>query len=112
MKVIELPLAQLVDATWNPNQMSLAMLNRLQVSIRRYGLVENLVVREISGGLKERSHDPLFPLADARRAASVLHDAELIVVQGSGHWPYLEAPETFNPALLGFLAQSEEALVR
>ncbi len=58
------------------------------------------------------SHDPLFPLADARRAASVLHDAELIVVQGSGHWPYLEAPETFNPALLGFLAQSEEALVR
>lgn len=53
MKVIELPLEQLVDATWNPNQMSSAMLNRLQVSIRRYGLVENLVVREITGGLKE-----------------------------------------------------------
>ncbi len=58
------------------------------------------------------SHDPLFPLADARRAAGVLHDAELLVVEGSGHWPYLEAPETFNPALLGFLARCEEMLVR
>ena len=58
------------------------------------------------------SHDPLFPLADARRAASVLPDAELLVVQGSGHWPYLEAPETFNPALLGFLARCEEMLVQ
>ena len=53
MIVIELPLAQLVDAPWNPNQMSPAMLTRLQNSIRRYGLVENLVVRGIAGGLKE-----------------------------------------------------------
>jgi len=53
MIVIELPLAQLIDAPWNPNQMSPAMLTRLQNSIRRYGLVENLVVREIAGGLKE-----------------------------------------------------------
>ena len=56
------------------------------------------------------SRDPLFPIEDARRAAGVLHDAELLVVEGSGHWPYLEAPETFNRALLGFLARSEEAL--
>ncbi|MCI0888801.1 MAG: alpha/beta hydrolase, partial [Chloroflexi bacterium] len=58
------------------------------------------------------SRDPLFPIEDARRAARVLRDAELLVVEGSGHWPYLEAPETFNRALLGFLARSEEALVR
>ncbi len=57
------------------------------------------------------SRDPLFPIEDARRAADALHDAELVVVEGSGHWPYLEAPETFNQALLAFLARSEEALV-
>ena len=37
--------------------------------------------------------------------------SELLVVEGSGHWPYLEAPETFNRALLAFLARSEKALV-
>ncbi|MCI0779318.1 MAG: alpha/beta fold hydrolase [Chloroflexi bacterium] len=58
------------------------------------------------------SRDPLFPIEDARRAARVLRGAELLVVEGSGHWPYLEAPETFNPALLGFLGRAEEALVR
>ena len=58
------------------------------------------------------SHDPLFPIADARRAAAVLYDAELLVVEGAAHWPYLEAPETFNPALLGFLARCEELALR
>ena len=57
------------------------------------------------------SHDSLFPLSDARRAAGLLHDAELLVVQGSGHWPYLEAPDIFNPALLEFLARCEEVRV-
>ena len=56
------------------------------------------------------SHDPLFPIEDARRAAGVLYDAELLVVDGSGHWPYLEAPETFNRALLAFLTRSGQAL--
>lgn len=58
------------------------------------------------------SRDPLFPIEDARRAAGVLPAAELLVVEGSGHWPYLEAPETFNQALLGFLGRSGKALVR
>ena len=57
------------------------------------------------------SHDPLFPIEDARRAAGVLYDAELLVVDGSGHWPYLEAPDTFNRALLAFLTRSEKALL-
>ena len=69
MKVTELPLEQLIDAPWNPNQISPAMLLRLKQSIRRYGFVENLVVRkstdcyyEVLGGnqrlkvLKELGH--------------------------------------------------------
>ena len=57
------------------------------------------------------SRDPLFPIADARSAANVLPDAELLVVEGSAHWPYLEDPETFNTALLGFLDRAEETAV-
>ncbi len=47
MKVIELPLEKLREATWNPNQMDGAMLARLRESIKRYGVVENLVVRPL-----------------------------------------------------------------
>ena len=55
------------------------------------------------------SRDPLFPLSDARHAAEVLHDTSLHVVEGSGHWPYLEFSAEFNHVLLAFLARSEQA---
>ena len=46
MDVVELALEQLSEAPWNPNQMDEAMLARLRESVKRYGLVENLVVRQ------------------------------------------------------------------
>ena len=49
MHVIDLPVEQLREAPWNPNQMDRAMLERLRKSISRYGLVENLVVRPLGG---------------------------------------------------------------
>ncbi len=45
MKVINLKLDELQEAIWNSNQMEEPMLARLKESIRRYGIVENLVVR-------------------------------------------------------------------
>ncbi len=45
MHIVDLPLHQLKEAPWNPNKMDDAMQDRLRESIRRYGLVENLVVR-------------------------------------------------------------------
>ena len=45
MKVIEIPLSSLKEASWNANRMDEAMLARLRESISRYGLVQNLVVR-------------------------------------------------------------------
>lgn len=45
MHIVDLPLYQLKEAPWNPNRMDDAMQARLRESIRRYGLVENLVVR-------------------------------------------------------------------
>ncbi len=53
MKVIELPVDSLREAPWNPNHMDEAMMNRLRESLKRYGLVENLVVRLGGEGIYE-----------------------------------------------------------
>jgi ParB family chromosome partitioning protein len=53
LKVTELPLEQLKEAPWNPNQMDEAMLSRLRESLTRYGLVQNLVVRFLEEGCYE-----------------------------------------------------------
>jgi ParB family chromosome partitioning protein len=53
VKVIDLPLDQLKEATWNPNQMAEAMLQKLRESLTRYGLVQNLVVRPLGNGSYE-----------------------------------------------------------
>lgn len=49
--------------------------------------------------------DPLFPVAWARRAASLIPDSELVVFEHCGHWPTREHPERFDATLLGFLRE-------
>lgn len=53
MKLVELPIIHLTGAVWNPNQMDPAMLSRLRVSISRFGMVGNMVVRLLPDGLYE-----------------------------------------------------------
>lgn len=48
MQIVEIPLDLLKEAPWNPNRMDAATLAKLKISISRFGLVENLVVRAIS----------------------------------------------------------------
>jgi ParB family chromosome partitioning protein len=48
MEIIELPIEALKEAVWNVNQVDEAMMQRLRVSIGKYGLVQNLVVRQIA----------------------------------------------------------------
>jgi ParB family transcriptional regulator, chromosome partitioning protein len=50
MEIIELPIDVLKEAIWNVNQVDEAMLQRLRTSIGKYGLVQNLVVRQVAGG--------------------------------------------------------------
>ncbi|MEN8494833.1 ParB N-terminal domain-containing protein, partial [Dehalococcoides sp. THU3] len=45
METTNLPLEILREAVWNPNQLDEKTLEKLKQSIKRYGLVENLVVR-------------------------------------------------------------------
>src|SRR5437762_8127987 len=43
--------------------------------------------------------DPLFPLAHAERAQSLIGQADLAVIDGAGHTPQAEQPEEFNRVL-------------
>jgi pimeloyl-ACP methyl ester carboxylesterase len=47
--------------------------------------------------------DPLFPVAQARRAHSLLPGSKLAVIEGAGHTPQAEKPEEFNRHLAAFL---------
>lgn len=46
-QIISLPLDQLREASWNPNQMNPALLDKLKRSVHRFGLVGVLVVRAV-----------------------------------------------------------------
>ncbi|GAC1639857.1 MAG: alpha/beta hydrolase [Candidatus Dormibacteraceae bacterium] len=47
--------------------------------------------------------DPLFPLAHATRAQSLIKGSKLAVIEGAGHTPQAERPEEFNRVLDKFL---------
>jgi pimeloyl-ACP methyl ester carboxylesterase len=47
--------------------------------------------------------DPLFPVAHAARAHSLIKHSRLAVIEGAGHTPQAERPEEFNRVLDNFL---------
>jgi pimeloyl-ACP methyl ester carboxylesterase len=49
------------------------------------------------------SQDHLVPVAHAHAYVDGLPDARLVVVPGTGHYPYLEAPEVFAQAIEAFV---------
>ena len=49
------------------------------------------------------SHDRSFPVEVGHEAARQLPGSELVIIDGTGHAPYLEAPKAFTRALLSFL---------
>lgn len=48
--------------------------------------------------------DPLFPLAHAARAHSLIQHSRLAVIEGAGHSPQAERPEEFNRVLHRFFS--------
>ena len=53
MQVVDVPIGSIRSADWNPNLMSDVMADKLRGSIRRFGLVVPLVVRELDLGRYE-----------------------------------------------------------
>ena len=47
--------------------------------------------------------DPLFPVAHAARAHTLIARSRLAVIEGAGHTPQAERPEEFNRVLHTFL---------
>ena len=47
--------------------------------------------------------DPLFPVAHAALAHSMIQRSQLAVIEGAGHTPQAERPEEFNRVLRRFL---------
>jgi pimeloyl-ACP methyl ester carboxylesterase len=50
------------------------------------------------------ANDPLFPVAHAARAHSLIEHSKLAVIEGAGHTPQAERPEEFNRVLNKFLS--------
>lgn len=53
-------------------------------------------------------HNPGQPLPLAQKAADMIPDAKLVVLEQSAHWPQWEEPDAFNAAHLGFLLGSAQ----
>ena len=68
MKVIDLPLAQLREAPWNPNRMEPPGQARLRMSLARFGLVVNLVVHPLG--------DNSYEVLSGNRRLHVLQELE------------------------------------
>ena len=50
------------------------------------------------------AHDPAVPVAQANLQRQSFPSAEIVVLEDSGHWPYLDDPQRSAEAILPFLA--------
>jgi ParB family chromosome partitioning protein len=72
MKIVDLPIDQLHEAAWNVNKMDTSMRDRLENSLKRFGLVENLVVRKLK--------DAYFEVLSGNQRLGVLRDTGVKMV--------------------------------
>ena len=71
---------------------------------RHYDLTRRLNELKIPVQLIWGADDPLFPVAHAARAHSLIERSRLAVIEGAGHTPQAERPEEFNRVLDRFLS--------
>src|SRR5208283_5564975 len=62
MEIIEIPINQLSEASWNANRADDVTMARLRTSIIRYSMVQNLVVRPIGNRFEVLSGNQRFRL--------------------------------------------------
>ena len=66
MDVVELAVASLLEAQWNPNVMSEAMVAKLRTSVLRFGVVENFIVRPL--------HDQAYEVVSGNQRIKVYRE--------------------------------------
>ncbi|MGD2147976.1 MAG: alpha/beta hydrolase [Anaerolineae bacterium] len=62
-----------------------------------------LVGRAVAPALVVHGTEDLIPVDSSREWTEVLPQARLLAIEGAGHYPHLEAPEAFFPAVERFL---------
>ncbi|MCP9849742.1 alpha/beta fold hydrolase [Cyanobium sp. Morenito 9A2] len=96
--------AQRPTAAWALRGMSIAMALRPRGATAAPLLERMVQPLLVLWGQK----DQLVPVAVAHRLVSHKPDLELQVLNGLGHCPHDEAPERFNPPLLGWLERQKQ----
>jgi pimeloyl-ACP methyl ester carboxylesterase len=71
----------------------------------RFYLARGLPVMLIWG-----ADDRIIPIEHARAAHALLPDSTLVVFDGVGHFPHVEAPQRFVTTLMDFCANTEPAV--
>jgi pimeloyl-ACP methyl ester carboxylesterase len=51
-------------------------------------------------------HDPYLPLSLAQRQREVFPDVRVVVLEGSGHWPFADDPAGVAQAVVPFLRRA------
>lgn len=51
------------------------------------------------------AHDPYIPVAYASRQREVFPDARIVILDGSGHWPFADDPSAVAAAVVPFLRE-------
>jgi proline iminopeptidase len=75
-----------------------------QRNVRRYDLADRLSTLEVPVLLLFGRHDPQTPLQIAEQLRDLLPDARLVVLENSGHSPFVEEADAFAHAVSEFLA--------
>jgi proline iminopeptidase len=71
-------------------------------SLGEFDLRPQLAAIKVPTLIIHGASDPI-PMASAREWAASLSDGRLLVIEQSGHFPFVERPEAFFPAATAFL---------
>jgi proline iminopeptidase len=77
-------------------------------SLGDYDLVASLPAVECPTLIVHGRQDPI-PLASSEAAARALPDARLVILEDSGHVPYVEQPDALFGAIERFLAETADS---
>jgi pimeloyl-ACP methyl ester carboxylesterase len=75
-----------------------AVLNRERFNLRDVGRQAKVPVLLVNG-----DQDRFSPVRDVELLAGEMHEAEVVILADTGHWPMLERPDVFNGVLEDFL---------
>ncbi|PTR44260.1 pimeloyl-ACP methyl ester carboxylesterase [Rhodococcus sp. OK611] len=98
-------LNQIADhaAPGGTKQAVLQMYRSMDLSVLESSLTGPLRDLEVPALVVWGADDPFFPVDFARRQLESFPGAQVAIVPGTGHWPWLDAPDKVNEIVLPFL---------